>query len=110
MSRVVDTRFVSIDVPEGYSELVVHRPYSMHTTGSLLPQRLDIRWEKVNDDGWQLIRLSVTGPRVKKDGTVGLVHATTFFKESGRTWQHDIPEWITTEVNKWHPKGDKGNE
>lgn len=105
-TRCVDIRVVSTPVLENYPTLAIWRPYQMHSTGQLVPARIDLRWEKVNDDGWQLIRASVSGQRLKKDGEPGKGDATTYYVYDGRQLQDEkaSPQWLFDAIHKYHPE------
>lgn len=99
LTKLVDSRAVSIHV-EGYAPMTVRRSYTMHDTGVLLPERVDIRWE-----GQQLAKLTVSGPRFKKDNTIGMASASTHFVLDTRRWQPETaqPDWLTNLVEHYEP-------
>lgn len=102
MNKIVDIRVVSVLLTENFASMPIRRPYSMHATGELIPLRVDMRWENVNDHGVELVRASVTGRRLKKDGTPGLADATTDFVRDSR-WVQDIPTWLSNYIMKYAP-------
>lgn len=94
----IDSRAVSVDV-SGLPPIPIRRPYTMHFTGSLIPKRVDMRWEN-----GELIRVSASGPKLRKDGTVGLQDGTTHFRSYSRDIQEQ-PEWVAYLVDKYTPTG-----
>lgn len=103
MIKVVDTRIISSSAPADAGVLPIQKPYSMHTTGALDPGRVEARWERTNNGEWQLVRLTVSGRKLKKDGSPGLNEGTTHFVYYGQEWLAERPEWVANVVAFWSP-------
>lgn len=98
MYKCVDSRAVSVTVWD-CEPLPIQRPYVMHPTGTLLPGRVDIRWE-----GGKLMKLTVSGLRLKNDGTVGKAESTTTFVYYGNDQQPGKqPDWLQMLVQGYAP-------
>lgn len=95
--KQVDSRAVCVEV-KGIGPLQIQRPYSMHPTGWLQPNRADMRWEN-----GVLVKLAVSGDRLRKDGSVGLATSTTHFVYYGIVVQSDIPGWLKELVAEYDP-------
>lgn len=100
-TKIVDSRIVSIET-EVQVPLDIQRPYSMHVTGKLLPRRVDFRWEREQEEVWLLVRASVSGPRIKNDGTPGKADATTWFVSHGR-WVQSWAKWVEVLAETFKP-------
>lgn len=63
----VHTRF---DIPDG---LVPDQPvqYAMHETSMFRPIAGGVYYERINGQGWKVIKVWLSGYNVKKDGTTG---------------------------------------
>lgn len=96
--KQVDSRAVSVEV-EGYQPIPIQRPYVMHPTGMLVPARVDMRWENE-----ELVKLTVSGRKLRKDSTVGIAESTTVFVFHGNQQQKIWP-WLTTIVVTYTPMG-----
>jgi hypothetical protein len=95
----VDSRAVSVEV-SGCEHLPIQRPYVMHPTGMLNPARADIRWEN-----GELVKLSVSGRKIRKDGSIGLADSTTHYVWYG-SWQqaeNTQPFWLQSLVHQFEP-------
>lgn len=98
MIKCVDARMVSINVDDA-DNMPIWRMYTMHTTGWLWPERVEIRWENR-----QLVRLAVYGKRVKKDGDVGNADTSTQFVQWGNVLaENPIPPWLAALVEEYAP-------
>lgn len=89
--KQVDIRVVSISLDNTDTDddwLPIWRPYSMHQTGTLLARRADMRWEN-----GELVRLTVTGPRLRINGERGKQDTTTHYVWNTRTIQA-VPVWL----------------
>lgn len=95
--KQVDSRAVSVEV-EGYQPIPIQRPYVMHPTGMLVPARVDMRWEN-----GELVKLTVSGRKLRIDGSVGMCESTTVFTYHGRAQQTDWPGWLTAIVITYTP-------
>lgn len=96
--KVVDARMVSVDI-EGADIMPIWRMFNMHTTGDVLPERAEFRWEN-----GELVRMAVYGKRMRKDGTVGLGDSSTQFVQYGRVLeQNPIPGWLAMLVERYRP-------
>lgn len=98
--KQVDSRVISVGVGD-CEDIPIHKPYVMHPTGMVDPERVDMRWENS-----ELVRLSVSGRRIKKDGTIGLGEATTYFVWNTRVIQETQPDWLQHIVRLYDPKDD----
>lgn len=94
--KCVDSRAVCVEITD-CERLSIQMPYAMHSTGKLVPERVDMRWEN-----GELVKLRVSGGRIKKDGTVGMSSATTHYVWYGRIIQ-DRPGWLSELVTLYRP-------
>lgn len=94
----VDARMVSVSVT-GADIMPVWRMYNMHSTGNLLPERAEFRWEN-----GKLVRMTVYGKRIKKDDTVGNADSSTQFVLFGQVLaENPIPDWLSFLVGMHAP-------
>lgn len=94
----VDSIAVSIAV-SGVDNIPIQRPYVMHPTGMLQPARVDIRWEN-----GELVKLTVSGRKLKTDGRLGLAESTTHFVWYSVIQQHGRPDWLDMLVQQHAPR------
>lgn len=96
--KAVDARMISVSL-EGAPTMPVWRMFSMHSTGSLLPERAEFRWEN-----GQLVRMAVYGKRIKTNGEVGLADSSTQFVQFGQVLKENpIPDWLALLVEEHTP-------
>lgn len=101
-TKVVETKVVSVDISGLHDTMEINRPYTMHATGHLMPDRVDMRWERVDYGIWSLVRASVSGVRIKNNGEPGLTRATTWFVHSTRVMA-GLPGWLADVEKEWKP-------
>lgn len=98
-TEVVDSHMVSVSI-EGADIMPVWRVYSNVSAGHLLPGRVELRWEN-----GELVRMSVYGKRIKKDGTVGNGDSSTQFVVYGKALpENPIPDWLADLVSEHSPE------
>lgn len=105
-TKVVETKLVSVDVSGLVAGTIsIQRPYTMHKTGSLIPERVDLRWEREDYGEWVMVRASVSGVRMKLSGEPGIAQATSWFITHSRREQ-PFPDWLDELVRDWGPPTD----
>lgn len=97
--KQVDSRAVSVEVTE-VEDIPIQKMFTMHPTGVLRPTRAEMRWE----DG-ELVKLIVSGRRIKNSGEPGLADSSTIFISYGRLIQDKAtwPKWLWDLVFEYQP-------
>lgn len=87
-------------------EAPIDRPYS----GSILPDVVEISYQRDQEHAWHLRSIRVEGTRPKKDGKPSQVFINETWYDNpatpGSDETQDLPVWLLTLAN-WHLPSDK---